>query len=52
MPECVNEMVPLERDLSVFGKLELAKPPVGVKFLFGQPEGSRGWIRSSDSARW
>ena len=30
---------PLERDLSIFAKLELAKPPVGVKFLFAEPQG-------------
>ena len=39
MPEYVNELVPLERDLSVFAKLELAKPPVGVDFLFAEPQG-------------
>ena len=38
MPEYVNELTPLERDLLVFRKLELAKPPVGVKFLFAKPE--------------
>jgi uncharacterized protein (DUF169 family) len=33
------ELTPLTRDLSVFNKLELEKPPVGVKFLWGEPEG-------------
>jgi uncharacterized protein (DUF169 family) len=32
-------MRPLQTDLSIFGKLELEKPPVGVKFLFHKPEG-------------
>jgi uncharacterized protein (DUF169 family) len=32
-------MRPLKTDLSIFGKLELEKPPVGVKFLFHKPEG-------------
>jgi hypothetical protein len=31
----MNELTPLTRDLSAFNKLELEKPPVGVKFLFG-----------------
>ena len=35
----MSELTPLTRDLSVFNKLELEKPPVGVKFLFGEPEG-------------
>jgi len=35
----VNEMTPLTRDLSIFNKLELAVPPVGVKFLYAQPQG-------------
>jgi uncharacterized protein (DUF169 family) len=35
----MGELTPLTRDLSVFNKLELEKPPVGVKFLFGVPEG-------------
>ncbi len=39
MPECMDEMVPLECDLSVFHRLGLAKPPVGVKFLFAKPDG-------------
>lgn len=34
----MSELSPLTRDLSVFERLELDKPPVGVKFLFGQPE--------------
>jgi uncharacterized protein (DUF169 family) len=32
-------MRPLQTDLSIFGKLELEKPPVGVKYLFRRPEG-------------
>jgi uncharacterized protein (DUF169 family) len=32
-------MIPLETDLSVFGKLGLERPPVGMKYLFGKPEG-------------
>jgi uncharacterized protein (DUF169 family) len=32
-------MRPLKTDLSIFGKLELEKPLVGVKFLFHKPEG-------------
>lgn len=32
-------MKPLQTDLSIFGKLNLAKPPVGVKYLFRRPEG-------------
>lgn len=39
MPDYRDEMVPLERDLSVFAKLGLPKPPVGVKFLFKEPKG-------------
>jgi uncharacterized protein (DUF169 family) len=39
MPEYVDEMTPLDRDLSVFQKLELDKQPVGVKFLFAEPQG-------------
>lgn len=39
MPEYVNELTPPERDLSIFRKLETAKPPVGVKFLFAEPDG-------------
>lgn len=39
MPEYVNEMVPLERDLSIFQGLDLEKQPVAVKFLFARPEG-------------
>ena len=35
----VDELTPLKRDLSVFNKLELSRPPVGVKFLWGRPEG-------------
>ena len=34
----MSELTPLTRDLSVFNKLELEKPPVGVKFLFGEPK--------------
>jgi uncharacterized protein (DUF169 family) len=32
-------MRPLQTDLSVFRKLRLDKPPVGVKYLFKKPEG-------------
>lgn len=32
-------MRPLQTDLSVYNKLEIEKPPVGVKFLFEKPEG-------------
>ena len=32
-------MNPLQTDLSIFKKLNLKKPPVGVKFLFHKPEG-------------
>lgn len=32
-------MRPLQTDLSIFGKLNLEKPPVGVKYLFHKPEG-------------
>jgi uncharacterized protein (DUF169 family) len=32
-------MRPLQTDLSIFGKLKLDKPPVGVKYLFRKPEG-------------
>lgn len=32
-------MRPLQTDLSIFGKLDLKKPPVGVKYLFRKPEG-------------
>jgi len=32
-------MRPLQTDLSIFGKLDLEKPPVGVKYLFSKPEG-------------
>ncbi|MBN1628372.1 MAG: DUF169 domain-containing protein [Thermoleophilia bacterium] len=35
----MGELTKLERDLSVFEKLGLEKPPVGVKFLFEKPEG-------------
>jgi uncharacterized protein (DUF169 family) len=35
----MNEMPRLERDLSIFTKLQLAKPPVGIKFLYERPEG-------------
>jgi uncharacterized protein (DUF169 family) len=35
----MGELTRLERDLSVFEKLGLEKPPVGVKFLFEKPEG-------------
>ena len=31
-------MKPLRQDLSVFSKLQLEKPPVGVKFLFFKPK--------------
>ena len=33
------ELTKLERDLSIFKKLNLEKQPVGVKFLYGKPEG-------------
>jgi len=32
-------MKPLQTDLSIFGKLDLEKPPAGVKYLFRKPEG-------------
>ena len=32
-------MRPLQTDLSIFGKLNLEKPPVGVKYEFHKPEG-------------
>lgn len=32
-------MRPLQTDLSIFGKLDLEKPPVGIKYLFRKPEG-------------
>jgi len=32
-------MRPLQTDLSIFGKLNLDKPPVGIKYLFHKPEG-------------
>lgn len=32
-------MIPLQTDLSIFNKLGLERPPVGVKYLFGKPEG-------------
>jgi uncharacterized protein (DUF169 family) len=35
----MSELKKLERDLSIFQKLNLEKQPVGVKFLFGKPEG-------------
>lgn len=35
----MNELTRLTRDLSIFEKLGLSKPPVGVKFLYGKPEG-------------
>jgi uncharacterized protein (DUF169 family) len=34
-----TEMVPLDRDLSILKNLELLKQPVGVKFLYGKPDG-------------
>jgi uncharacterized protein (DUF169 family) len=33
------ELTKLTTDLSIFKKLELEKQPVGVKFLYGKPEG-------------
>lgn len=33
------ELTKLERDPSIFNKLNLEKQPVGIKFLFGKPEG-------------
>jgi hypothetical protein len=35
----MSELTPLTRYLSIFNKLELEKPPVGVKFLFEEPAG-------------
>ena len=35
----MGELTKLTRDLSIFKKLELEKPPVGVKFLYAEPEG-------------
>jgi len=35
----MDELPALKRDLSVFQKLELENPPVGVKFLYGEPQG-------------
>jgi uncharacterized protein (DUF169 family) len=35
------KMKPLKQDLSIFNKLKLDKPPVGVKFLLFKPEGIR-----------
>jgi uncharacterized protein (DUF169 family) len=35
----MNELPALERDLSVFQKLGLENSPVGVKFLYGEPQG-------------
>ena len=32
-------MKPLSMDLTVFNRLELPEPPVGVKFTFFRPEG-------------
>ncbi|OGN98604.1 MAG: hypothetical protein A2Y58_05155 [Chloroflexi bacterium RBG_13_51_52] len=32
-------MKPLQTDLSIFNKLKLERPPVGVKYLFQKPEG-------------
>jgi len=32
-------MRPLETDLSIYGKFDFERPPVGVKFLFKRPEG-------------
>ena len=32
-------MRPLTQDLSIFNKLNLERPPVGVNFLFFRPEG-------------
>jgi uncharacterized protein (DUF169 family) len=31
-------MKPLQTDLSIFGKLKLEKPPVGIKYLYYKPE--------------
>jgi uncharacterized protein (DUF169 family) len=33
------ELTKLTRDLSIFKKFNFEKPPVGVKFLYGKPEG-------------
>jgi uncharacterized protein (DUF169 family) len=32
-------MIPLQTDLSIFNKLGLERPPVGIKYLFDKPEG-------------
>ena len=32
-------MRPLQTDLSIFKKLDLERPPLGIKFLFFKPEG-------------
>jgi len=34
-------MRPLKMDLSIYKKLEFKRPPVGVKFLYGKPEGMK-----------
>ena len=32
-------MIPLQTDLSIFNKLGLERPPVGIKYCFNRPEG-------------
>jgi hypothetical protein len=32
------EMRPLKTDLSIYGKFDFERPPVGLKFLFIRPE--------------
>lgn len=41
MIEYSGEIRPLGIDLAIFERLELEKPPVGVKFLFEKPRGLR-----------
>lgn len=41
MIEYSGEIRPLGTDLSILDRLELEKPPVGVKFLFEKPQGVR-----------
>jgi uncharacterized protein (DUF169 family) len=39
MTKYTGEIRPLNTDLSILNKLELERPPVGLKFLFNKPEG-------------
>ncbi len=41
MTEYSGEIKPLSYDLSILKKLNLEKPPVGIKFLFNKPDGVR-----------